>query len=285
VARTDSNVLITGETGTGKELAADMLHRSSARHNRPLVPVNCAAIPQTLVESELFGHERGAFTGAHATHEGKFQMAQGGTIFLDEIGDMDLTAQAKLLRIIEDKQVHRVGSRTAVHLDVRIIAATNQDPEQMVRENRFRNDLYFRLNVARVHLVPLRDRKEDIRLIVEHAIRDLNRRFGYQVTGCAADAWALLYGYDWPGNVRELKNLIEATFIGLESRTISAVDFPESFHRRLEALDRSPDNERQRLLKALSATNWNKSKAAEALKWSRMTLYRKMTKYNVPLPR
>jgi DNA-binding NtrC family response regulator len=283
VAATDSNVLITGETGTGKELAAGMLHRWSPRRTNPFVSVNCAAIPASLIESEFFGHERGAFTGAHISREGKFQLADGGTVFLDEIGDMDLGSQAKLLRVIENKEVHSLGAKASHRVDVRVIAATNQDPEQMVSENRFRKDLYFRLNVARVHLTPLRERKQDIRPLVEQSIRDLNRRFGYQVEGCTEDAWSLLDRYDWPGNVRELKNLMEASFIGLESRVISAGDIPESFHRRLEVQDRMPADERKQLIAALSATNWNKSKAAEALHWSRMTVYRKIAKYHLSI--
>jgi DNA-binding NtrC family response regulator len=281
IAATDSNVLITGETGTGKELAAEMVHRASSRRLKPLISVNCAAIPETLVESELFGHERGAFTGAHAPRKGKFQQAQGGTVFLDEIGDMDFGSQAKLLRAIESKEVHSLGAKTGTRLNVRIVAATNQDPEQLVRENRFRKDLYFRLNVARIDLAPLRERKEDIPLLVEHSIRELNHRFGYQVKGCDPPAWALLNRYDWPGNVRELRNLLEATFIGLRSTLISATDFPEAFHRRLDTLETADVNERERLFNALSATNWNKSKAAQALRWSRMTIYRKMAKYSV----
>jgi DNA-binding NtrC family response regulator len=281
VAATDSNVLITGETGTGKELAAEMLHRASPRRSKPLISVNCAAIPEALVESELFGYHRGAFTGAQTSRDGKFQLAEGGTVFLDEIGDMNLGSQAKLLRVIENKQVDSLGAKSSQHVNVRVIAATNQDPEQMVSENRFRKDLYFRLNVARVYLAPLRERKQDIPELVEQSIRELNRRFGYRVEGCTASAWMLLDRYDWPGNVRELKNLMEATFIGLGSRIISHYDFPEAFHRRMAALDRLPADERQQLLAALSATNWNKSKAAEALRWSRMTVYRKIAKYHL----
>ena len=281
VAATDSNVLITGETGTGKELAAEMVHRASPRRNQPWIPVNCAAIPETLVESELFGHERGAFTGAHTARVGKFQLANGGTVFLDEIGDMDLNSQAKLLRAIESKEVQSLGARTGLRLNVRVVAATNRDPEQLVLEHRFRNDLFFRLNVARVHLAPLRERKEDIESLVMHAIWILNRRFGLCVSGCNADALSLLLRYDWPGNVRELNNLMEAAFIGLTSSTITPADLPESFHRRVEALDRNPGDERERLLSTLAAANWNKSKAAEALQWSRMTLYRKLAKYQI----
>ncbi len=281
VAATDSNVLITGETGTGKELAAEVLHRSSARRDKKLIPVNCAAIPDTLVESELFGHERGAFTGAHAAREGKFQLADGGTVFLDEIGDMDLGAQAKLLRVIENKEVYTLGSRVGLRLNVRVVAATNQDPEQLMRENRFRKDLYFRLNVARIHMVPLRERKEDIPALVEQCLQELNRRFHSQVEGCSEEASRLLMRYDWPGNVRELKNLLEATLIGLDSPVIGPANFPPAFHARLQALEAAPNDERERLLSALSATKWNVSKAAEALQWSRMTLYRKIARYHL----
>ena len=202
-------------------------------------------------------------------------------MFLDEIGDMDLGAQAKLLRVIESKEVHSLGGRNGVPLDVRVVAATNQDPEQLVRENRFRKDLYFRLNVARVHLKPLRERREDIGPLIEHTIRDLNRRFVRDVEGCDDQAISLLMRYDWPGNVRELKNVLEATFIALGRRVIAPADFPEAFQGRLEPLLEAPASERERLLAALCATKWNKSKAAEALHWSRMTLYRKIVKYHI----
>jgi DNA-binding NtrC family response regulator len=236
VAATDCNVLITGETGTGKELAAERIHQMSSRRNKLLMPINCAAIPEALVESELFGYERGAFTGAHTARDGKFKLADGGTVFLDEIGDMDMGSQAKLLRVIESKEVHSLGGKAGVPLDIRVVAATNQDPERLVCENRFRKDLYFRLNVARVHLKPLRERQEDIGPLIAHAIGELNRRFGRDVEGCNEEATSLLMRYDWPGNVRELKNLLEATFIGAQRRVIAPEDFPESFRARLEPL-------------------------------------------------
>jgi transcriptional regulator with PAS, ATPase and Fis domain len=229
----------------------------------------------------LFGHERGAFTGAHAARAGKFQLADGGTVFLDEIGDMDLGAQAKLLRVIENKEIYTLGSKEGQRLDVRVVCATNQDPEQLVIEKRFRKDLYFRLNVARIHLVPLRERKEDIPALVEHTIQELNRRFGCQVEGCTEEAFGMLLRYDWPGNVRELKNVLEATFIGLDSHVIAPSDFPAAIRRWLEARENTPIDERARLISALSATKWNVSKAAEALLWSRMTLYRKIAKYQL----
>lgn len=281
VASTDSNVLITGETGTGKELVAELVHSNSHRHQKPFVCINCAAIPDTLLESELFGHERGAFTGAHALKEGKLKLADGGTAFFDEIGDMSPYAQAKILRTIESKEVHRVGGRGSIPLNVRVIAATNQDLERLVADGKFRKDLYFRLNVAGIHLPPLRDRKEDIPALFDHYIQEFNRRFGLQVEGVSEDVLDPLLRHDWPGNVRELKNLLEAVFVNRPSRTISLTDLPEQFRRRLTDAEGLPQGERDCLLSALFATNWNKSKAAQKLHWSRMTLYRKIAKYHV----
>lgn len=281
VAATDSTVLITGETGTGKELAAELIHRNSPRHKKPFVCINCAALPDTLLESELFGFERGAFTGAVASKRGKFELANEGTVLLDEIGDMSPYAQAKILRVIERKEVHHLGGKGDILLDVRVIAATNQDPEQMVADARFRKDLYYRLNVARVHLPRLRDQKEDILRLLDNYIGELNHRYGRKVEGFTEEALASLLQYDWPGNVRELKNLLEATFINLPSRRITFMDLPKPFQRRLEEVEGLPQSERNQLLSALFATNWNKSKAAQKLRWSRMTLYRKMAKYDI----
>jgi DNA-binding NtrC family response regulator len=281
VAATDTTLLITGETGTGKELAAALVHEQSARKDKPMVCVNCAAMPEGLIESEMFGYERGAFTGAHSASRGKFEMANGGTVFLDEIGDMSPFAQAKLLRAIESKEVQRIGGKTVVPLNVRVTAATNHNPEQLVAENKFREDLYYRLNVARIHMPPLRERKEDIPRLVEGSIARLNRRFGREVEGLTEEAMNCLLDYDWPGNVRELMNLLEASFINLPSRRITFMDLPQLFRSRVREGKDLPGKERDRLLSALFATNWNKSKAAEKLQWSRMTLYRKMTKYRL----
>ncbi len=281
VAPADTNVLITGETGTGKELTAELIHWNSPRRQKAFVPINCAAIPDSLMESELFGYEKGAFTGADGRKEGALKLAEGGTVFFDEIGDMSQYAQAKILRVIEGKAVHRLGGRDNIPLDVRFIAATNQDLDLLVREGKFRKDLYFRLDVARVHLPPLRDRKEDIVILAEHYIREYNRQFGREVLGFTDEALQCLLRYDWPGNVRELRNLVEAVFINLPSRTISFLDLPVQFRRRLEETDGLPQDERGRVLSALLATNWNKSKAAQTLHWSRMTLYRKMVKYRI----
>lgn len=281
VASSDSNVLITGETGTGKELLAEAVHENSARRHKPLVAINCAAIPDTLLESELFGYAKGAFTGADTNCEGKLKAADKGTIFLDEIGDMSSYGQAKILRMLESREIQRLGSNKAIPLDVRVIAATNQDLEQLSKENKFRKDLYFRLNVARLHLPPLRERKEDLLALIEHYIACFNRRFGRRVRGVTEEALECLLAYDWPGNVRELKNLLESVYAEGSSQEISLADLPLQFRLRCNELKALVGNERERLLWALSATNWNKSKAADRLQWSRMTLYRKMARYNI----
>jgi len=281
LAETDSTVLITGETGTGKELAAEVIHHNSPRQKKPFICVNCAALPESLVESELFGYERGAFTGAIATKPGKFQMANHGTVFLDEVGDMNPYAQAKILRSIESKEVYPLGGNGAIPLDLRVIAATNQDPEKLMSEGKFREDLYYRLNVARVHMPPLRKKKEDIPRLIAHAIEKLNRRFKRNIQGLTAEAMTTLFRYDWPGNVRELMNLIEAAFINLPSRQVDFVDLPRQLQKRLDNSAKLPLNERKQVVSALLETKWNKSKAAQKLKWSRMTVYRKMTKYNI----
>ncbi len=284
VAPTNSTALITGDTGTGKERIAELIHLNSPRQAAPIVDINCAAVPDSLFESELFGYERGAFTGAYTSYPGKLKLADGGTLFLDEIGDMGLPAQAKLLRVIEGKQLYRLGGEKSVPVDVRIIAATNQDLLHLVQKGLFRKDLYFRLNVIRIELPRLRDRKEDIPLLLEHFVREQNLRFGLKVKGFSEEAVELLLQYDWPGNVRELKNMVEAAFLSLPSTDLSYLELPESVHeqlREVNRIDREDKTELDKILAALYATNWNKSKAAQKLNWSRMTLYRKILKYKV----
>jgi len=287
LAPTDSNVLITGETGTGKELVAELLHRNSRRPGGPLVCINSAAIPESLLESELFGFDRGAFTGAQAAYDGKLRLAHGGTLFFDEIGDMSLSAQAKILRVVEAKEVHRLGGTRRVALDVRIVAATNHDLEALVAQERFRRDLYFRLNVASVHLPPLRERTQDVPALLQHYLGPLNRRLGTWITGFAPDALECLLRHAWPGNVRELKNLVESVALTAPSGEITRADLPAAFRRRADErvdLSRPPEagtHERDRLLSALVSTNWNKSRAAQELHWARMTVYRKMAKYHI----
>ena len=279
-AAIDSNVLITGETGTGKELVAQLIHANSPRRKQPLVSINCAAIPDTLLESELFGYERGAFTGAVTSTPGKLEQASGGTIFFDEIGDMSLYAQAKILRAIESREVCRLGGRRTVRVDVRVVAATHRDLDELAMTDTFRKDLYFRINVARVHVAPLRERRHDIPLLVEHYIREYNRTFHAHVREVEAETLDRLIAYEWPGNVRELRNVIESAFSARPSGRITWVDLPEWLQRRL-GQSCMADGEPERIVSALAATNWNKSKAAAKLQWSRMTLYRKMAKYQI----
>jgi DNA-binding NtrC family response regulator len=282
LASMDSHVLITGETGTGKELIAEHIHQHSHRNDKPFIAINCAAIPDGLLESELFGYAKGAFTGANFSYAGKLRLAEGGTIFFDEIGDMSPYAQAKILRVLESKEVYPLGGKHSIPLDVRIIAATNCNLENMISTKDFRQDLYFRLNVARVQLPPLRERKEDIVSLVNYFLEKFNALFGRNIFGFTEEAWELLLKYDWPGNVRELKNFLEAIYIELLSGVINESDLPDFL--------RSPDtnkpekvsyDERELLFSTLCSVNWNKSKAAEKLHWSRMTLYRKMTKYQI----
>ncbi len=281
VAATESTVLITGETGTGKDLTAALIHHASRRRQKPFVHINCAAIPDTLLESELFGYERGAFTGANASNAGKLKMADGGTVLFDEIGDMSVYAQAKILRLIESREIERLGGRRSVHVDVRVIAATNQDLDRLMTEGRFRRDLYFRLNVARIHLPALRDRKEDLPALLDGYVREFSRTLGREVDGVTDEVLAALLRHDWPGNVRELRNLVEAVFMTLRSRRISLEDVPLLYRRSGDAGEMRREAERERLLAALLATKWNKSRAAEQLHWSRMTVYRKMAKYHL----
>jgi DNA-binding NtrC family response regulator len=279
VAETASNVLITGDTGTGKELAAELIHRNSRRRDRAFVCINCAAVPETLLEAELFGYERGAFTGAFASNEGMLASAHRGTVFFDEIGDMSPTAQAKILRVIESKQVSPLGSRSTTPSDFRVIAATNRTLEDMVDRGDFRRDLFFRLNVARIHLPPLRERKEDILALLNHCISEFNAAAGAAVEGCTGEALEALLRYDWPGNVRELRNLVEAIFVTCRRGRISPADIPPHFWRLIAGA--APASESAQLLAALFETQWNVSRAAEKLRWSRMTLYRKMEKYSI----
>jgi DNA-binding NtrC family response regulator len=280
-ARSNSNVLITGETGTGKDLVAQLIHQNSERSQRPFVSLNCTAIPESLFESELFGHERGAFTGAYASHAGRLPAATTGTVFFDEVGEMPLALQAKLLRALEEKQVHRLGGGKPVPLDIRVVAATNRDIEEAVQAGRFRSDLYYRLNVVRVELPPLRERLEDLPELLTYFVASFNSTFGTGVTGFTNDAVETLLAHGWPGNVRELKNVLESVFVNLADGAIGPVELPAEVRHMLTRLCGASAGERERLVRALVATNWNKSDAARRLSWSRMTLYRKMMRYSV----
>ena len=286
LAGAECPVLITGETGTGKDVTARLIHENGPRRKRALVCINCAAIPDTLFESELFGYERGAFTGAHEARAGALEAAAGGTVLLDEIGEMTPLAQGKLLRVIETRQLQRLGSRRTVTLDIRLLAATNQDLDALVAQGRFRKDLYYRLNVARVHLPPLRERRGDIPALVGHFCRQLGLTLAQDSADPTLEA---LLSHDWPGNVRELRNVIEAMAIVSPAGRLSLRDLPRELWPEAGARTNpgatpgSPTaaNERDRLLSALSLTNWNKSRAAARLHWSRMTLYRKLAKYGI----
>lgn len=281
IAKSSTTVLITGETGTGKELAAEFIHENSSRREKPLVCINCAAIPESLLESELFGHAKGAFTGADQRRDGLLISADKGTIFLDEIGDMSLCAQAKILRVIDKKEVCRVGSDRGVPLDIRFLAATNQDLESMVNRGTFRKDLFFRLNVARIHLPPLSERREDIPSLLQHYCRDFSERAGVSTPEFSEDSLGCLQAYGWPGNIRELKNMVESLFLKDLPEKINAEDLPRHLRELIREKAALPPHERDTLLAALFSANWNKSEVARKLRWSRMTLYRKLAKYQI----
>jgi DNA-binding NtrC family response regulator len=282
VAKVDCNVLITGETGTGKELVAQLIHQNSPRRTHPLVSINCAAIPDSLLESELFGYERGAFTGANTVRQGKLVAADKGTVFFDEIGDMSAYAQAKVLRAIEAKEVQRLGAVHSQGTDIRVVAATHRPLDTLAGTDAFRSDLFFRLNVGRLYLPPLRDRKSDIAELVQHLLDDLNRRLDARVTGVTSGAFDRLLCHHWPGNVRELKNVFERVFISRRSGEVTENELPSfGVEPRAGVPARPPDGELECLLSALHACRWNKSRTAQKLNWSRMTLYRKMAKYKL----
>ena len=281
LANSRAPVLITGDTGTGKERVARALHEASPRKHQRFVALNCAAMPEGLVESELFGHERGAFTGATTTTKGHFAEADGGTLFLDEIGEMSLPAQAKLLRVIEAREIQPVGGRRAVPVDVRIVAATNQSIESLVACGQFRADLYYRLNVAHIALPSLKDRPEDIPVLFKHLVHGLNQDYQGSVGAPDSQLMQCMMAHDWPGNVRELRNLVETIFIDPPLGTIGIGDLPPVFREMFARYQRTPSTERDRLMACLQQAKWNKVQAAKSMNWSRMTLYRKLAKYHI----
>ncbi len=281
VAALDSTVLITGETGTGKELAANFIYWHSKRRNNPFVRITSSAMPEQLLESEFSGQQKGAFPGADSANPGKFEMADKGTLFLDEIGEMSAAAQAEILGILERKRIHRPGSCKATDLDVRVIAATNQDIERRVKDGKFRKDLFFRLNVVRLHMPPLRERREDIPVLLYRFMLEFNESFGLDITGFSEKSWFCLLKYEWPGNIRELRNVMEAIYINHPFSTITFQDLPVPFQEKFYSRGFKPKNERDKVLSALFAADWNKSQAAQDLNCSRMTLYRKMAKHQI----
>ncbi len=283
LAGTDSTVLITGESGTGKELVADAIHYGGARAYKPLIKVNCCALSENLLESELFGHVKGAFTGAIRDKRGRFELADGGTILLDEIGDIPARIQLKLLRVLQEKEVERVGDSRPIKVDVRILTSTNCNLKEKVRRGEFREDLYFRLNVVEVRLSPLRDRSEDIPLLLDHFRSLLNKRFKKNVEGVSDDVMRLFMTYSWPGNVRELEHAMEHAFVLCHGRILQMEHLPAEF--QAQAKDSAPASgagEKQALLSALNRAGWNKAKASRLLNMSRQTLYRKMKEFEIP---
>lgn len=289
-AKSNSRVLITGESGSGKDLVARLLHSLSNRASKPFIEVNCAAIPQELIESELFGHEKGSFTGAFERKKGKFELADAGTLFLDEIGDMSLQTQAKVLRIIETQEFQRVGGNSNIKVDVRIIAATNKDLQREVSKGNFREDLFFRLNVIPLSVPPLRDRKEDIPLLIEYFVRTISEEYGQRPKRITPEAISILQNYDWPGNVRELKNTIERLLIMTPSEIITDKDININLgsvaemtnYFRYRTLKEARDAfERDFIRSKLQENNWNISKTAEQLDIERSNLHRKIKAYNI----
>jgi len=288
VAPTDATVLVRGETGTGKELVASTLHALSLRHDGPFVPVNCAALPETLIESELFGHERGAFTGATARRVGRFERAHGGTLFVDEVGDLPLGVQVKLLRVLQDGVVTRLGSNTPIETDVRVVAATHRDLEHLIDEGKFRDDLFYRLNVVPIELPPLRARPEDIWPLVVHTLQDAQRRMGKAGIRISDRLRKALEGYDWPGNVRELINVVER-IVALTDATGVADDVEfqrRPGHRARETAQLAGGNlkeklagvERQLIAESLRRHDDNRTRAAKELGLSRQALSVKLGK-------
>lgn len=310
VSDSDSNILITGESGTGKELVAKAIHYNSPRSTEPFVPINCGAIPSELLESELFGHIKGAFTGAINNRVGRFEVANGGTLLLDEIGDLDILLQVKLLRVLQERRFEPVGSTKSMDADVRVIAATNMDLEQAVLDNKFREDLYYRLNVIPIHIPSLKERQTDIPLLLHHFMEKFNRTKNRNITGFSSEALELLYGYAWPGNIRELENLVERLSILKGSGQIQVTDLPIKYRAASESIkDTSPSQavtattpelesvsddldfnsavdayENRLILRALEKTGWNRNQAAMLLKLNRTTLVEKIKKKGLRPP-
>lgn len=292
VAPSTASVLITGASGTGKELVARTIHELSTRRSKPFIPINCAAIPETLIESEIFGHEKGAFTGALERRTGCFELAEGGTLLLDEIGEMPIATQAKLLRVLEDHKLRRLGSKVETTVDVRVLAATNKVPEEAVSRGELRNDLYYRLNVFNIHMPPLREHKEDIPDLVDHLLVDMSAKHGRKVATVSEAVFNMFRNYSWPGNVRELRNTLERAVIVCDGAVIETKHLPPGFGQApARAVADDPDAirlgvgttvgeaEKLLILKTLESTNNNKTRAAEVLGISLKTLHNKLKEY------
>jgi DNA-binding NtrC family response regulator len=285
-ADSKASVLITGESGVGKELIANALHQYSSRRDKPLIKVHCAALSENLLESELFGHEKGAFTGAIARKRGRFELAGGGTIFLDEIGEIDQNVQIKILRVLQDKRFERVGGEETLEVDVRVIAATNRDLLKEIAEGRFREDLYYRLNVVQIHLPPLRERKDDIPLMISAFLPEFAKENGKSITGIDNRARSALYKYDWPGNIRQLRNCVESAVVMCAGAVITVEDLPPGIggangeeNIPIPAGLPLAESEKALILQNLALNKGNKSKTADILGIGRKTLHRKLEEY------
>jgi DNA-binding NtrC family response regulator len=287
VAASDATVLITGESGTGKEVVARAIHAASARRYNPMVVVNCGALPEGILESELFGHEAGAFTGARARHKGKFESAEGGTVFLDEIGEVSPKVQVELLRVLEEKKVTRLGGSAPIGVDFRTVTATNRDLQAAVKDGAFREDLYWRLNVVHIHIPPLRERPEDVPVLAEHFLAKFAQSMSRRPMRFSSEALAALASYPWPGNVRELQNAIERAVVVSRADVIQAADLPLRV-TQATALGTAPGSlaeaERAHVQAVLDASGWNITRAARILAVDRVTLYNKIRKYELRKP-
>lgn len=288
VAPSKASVLITGESGVGKELVADAVHKLSPRKDGSFIKVHCAALSESLLESELFGHEKGAYTGADGMKKGRFELAHGGTIFLDEIGEINQATQVKILRVLQEKKFERVGGEETITVDVRIVAATNRNLEEEVKAGRFREDLYYRLNVVHLYVPPLRERKDDIPLLVDHFLREFARENGKNVTTIEPRARAALYKYDWPGNIRQLRNCMESAVVMCSGSEIMIEDLPPSVSKSTSEASVSiplgiplEEAEKTLIMQNLAANKGNKSKTADILGIERKTLHRKLAKYGM----
>ena len=284
VAKSNATVLITGDSGTGKELVARAIRSQSHRQGKPFVAVSCAALPESLLESELFGHEKGSFTGAYAQKKGKFEFANRGTLFLDEVGEMSANIQVHLLRVLEEKEFTRVGGNEPIKVDVRVISTTNKDLKRAIATGEFREDLYYRLNVVTIELPPLRERKEDVPLLAQHFLNKFALENQKEITGFSPEATEFLLGYDWPGNVRELENAIERAVILAKDSLITVADLPQeniSLARSAPIGKKLKEAEKNHILNVLSETGGNYSEAARILGITRMTLYNKSREYGL----
>ncbi|MBI3194726.1 MAG: sigma-54-dependent Fis family transcriptional regulator [Ignavibacteriae bacterium] len=286
VAGTDTTVMIRGESGTGKELIARAIHANSQRRYFPIVTINCGALPEGVLESELFGHERGAFTGAQYRRKGKLELADGGTLFLDEVGNIDMKTQMDLLRVIETKQFTRVGGNETIKVDFRIICATNKDLELAVKQGSFREDFYYRLNVFTVSIPPLRERKSDIPLLVNYFVNKHKRAMGKEISSVSPEAMDILVQYDWPGNVRELENAMERAMVVGKSCTIIPADLPFQLSERNNEPSSGSlaDMEKRHIARVLEEQRWNITHSADVLQIDRVTLYNKIAKYGFRKP-